>query len=76
MSTDTTETTLFTQLEKLVEEAKVDYAKLRDKGVQARATAFRKKMQDLKKLAQDLRTEALDLRKDAKERRTQARASS
>lgn len=73
--TTNTETTLWNELEEVVAAAKVDYEKLREKGVQARATAFRKKMQLVKDVAQKLRTEALELRSAAKERKSQAKAS-
>ena len=89
MSTETTETTEtpetseateertpFTELEELVAAAKVDWLKLRNKGVQVSATKFRKKMQEVRALAKTLRVEALDLRKEAKaaavERKAQA----
>jgi hypothetical protein len=60
--------TLFDELEAVVKAARVDYDKLRVKGVQSRATDLRKKLQAVKKIAQGLRVESLTLRADAHER--------
>lgn len=69
MSSDTTPTTntLFDQLEAVVQAARVDYDKLRVKGVQSRSTDFRKKTQEMRSLIDQLRKEAVDLRARAHE---------
>jgi hypothetical protein len=71
MSSDTTDTTvtttLFDELEAVVKAARVDYDKLRVKGVQSRSTDFRKKTQEMRKLIDSLRKEAVNLRAKAHE---------
>jgi hypothetical protein len=66
-TTDTTVTTLFDELEAVVKAARVDYDKLRVKGVQSRSTDFRKKTQEMRKLIDNLRKEAVGLRASAHE---------
>ena len=70
MSSDTTTPTtenLFDKLEGVVKAARVDYDKLRVKGVQSRSTDFRKKTQEMRKLIDGLRKEAVELRSKAHE---------
>lgn len=64
-TTTTTPTTLFDELEAVVAAARVDYDKLRIKGVQSRSTDFRKKTQQMRKLIDALRKEAVELRAKA-----------
>ena len=66
-TTTTTSTTLFDELEAVVAAARVDYDKLRVKGVQSRSTDFRKKTQRMRELISALRKEAVDLRAKAHE---------